>query len=76
MPVVLGQAVGNGEPRRLGPDENMLGRTDGRAVDERSHGDVNKGAGTNHGKEQRTACLAMRIIPVCLAVSQRADYRI
>ena len=47
MLCVLRQVVGDGEPRRLGADEDVLGRADGRIVDQNTHGDVDEGAVAN-----------------------------
>jgi hypothetical protein len=41
---VLWQVIGYREPRRLGADEDVPGRTYRRIVDERSHGDVHESA--------------------------------
>ena len=48
MLLILGQVVGDGEPRRLGADEDMLGRPDGRIVDQGSQGDMDEGAVADH----------------------------
>src|SRR5205085_1423610 len=68
--VVLGQIVGYGEPQRLGPDEDMFGRADGRLADEGSHGDVDKGAVANDRKEERAAQLTVRVVAILVAKDQ------
>jgi hypothetical protein len=52
MLFVLGQVVGDREPGRLRADENVLARADSWIVDESSHGDVNKGAGSDERIEE------------------------
>lgn len=54
---VLGQVVGDCEPSRLGADEDVLGRADGRIVDEASHGDVDEGAVADDRIQERAADL-------------------
>ena len=46
---VLRQIVGDGEPRRLGADEDVLARPDGRRVDERPERDVHVLAAAESG---------------------------
>ena len=64
---VLRQIVGDGEPRRLGADEDVLARADGRIVDQGAHGDVNEGAVAHDRIEQRAARLAVRVVAVFVA---------
>ena len=64
---VLRQIVGDGEPRRLGADEDVLARADGGIVDQGAHGDVNEGAVAHHRIEQRAARLAARVVAVVVA---------
>jgi hypothetical protein len=70
MLLVLGQVVGDGEPGRLGADEYVLGRTDSRLVNESSHGDMDKDALADGGKEERPANPAMRVVAVFVAEDQ------
>jgi hypothetical protein len=49
--LVLRQVIRDGEPWRLGADENMLGRTNARIVDESSHGHVDERAGADQRVE-------------------------
>src|SRR5215468_10457585 len=67
MPFILRQVVGDGEPRRLGADEDMRRRPDRRIVDQRSHCDMHIGAVPDDGVKQRSARLAARVIPVLVA---------
>ena len=64
---VLRQIVGDGEPRRLGADEDVLARADGRIVDQGAHGDVDEGAVADHRIEQRAARLAARVVAIVVA---------
>ena len=59
--------VGDGEPRRLGADEDVLARADGRIVDQGAHGDVDEGAVAHHRIEQRAARLAARVVAIVVA---------
>jgi hypothetical protein len=68
--LVLGQVVGDGEPGRLGADKYVLGRTDSRVVNESSHGDMDKDALADDGKEERPADPAMRVVAVFVAEDQ------
>ena len=67
MLFVLGQIVGDREPGRLGADEDVLGRADGRIVEQCSHGNVEKSAVADDRKEERTAQLAARVVAVFVA---------
>ena len=67
MLFVLRQVVGDGEPRRLGADENVVRRAYGRVVDEGSHRDMHEAAVTHDGIEERAASLAVRVVGVLLA---------
>src|SRR6516162_3882561 len=71
MPLVLRQIVGDNIPRRFRSDEDMMGRTDGRIVDERSHRDVNKGAVADEGIEERAAGLAVGVMGLFAAVDEK-----
>ena len=64
---VLRQIVGDGEPRRLRADEDVLARPDGRIVDQGAHGDVDEGAVAHHRIEQRAARLAARVVAIVVA---------
>ena len=59
---VLGQVIGNCEPLRLGADEDMLARADGRIIDKGTHGDVDEGAVADDRIEQRAAHLTVCIV--------------
>jgi hypothetical protein len=61
MLFILGQVVCNCEPPRLGADEDMRGRTDGRIVDEGSHGDVDEGAVADDRIKERAAHFLQRV---------------
>src|SRR6266852_473109 len=63
----LRQAVGDGEPRRLGADEDVRGRTDGRIIDKGSHGDVDEGAVADGRIEQRAAPITVRVVVIGVA---------
>src|ERR1700682_1845311 len=67
MLFVLRKIVGNCEPPRLGADEDVLGRADGRIVHESPHGDMDKCAIPDDRIEQRAAYLAVRIVAVFVA---------
>ena len=67
MPFILRQAVGDGEPWRLGTNEDVRGRTDGRIIDKGSHGDVNEGAVADHRIKQRAAPIAVRVVVIGVA---------
>lgn len=60
--VVLRQLVGDGIPRRFGPDKNVCARANIWSVAECSQSDVNKLAFTHHGKQKAPADPAMNIV--------------
>src|SRR5271170_5285546 len=64
---VLGEVIGDCEPRRLGTNEDVLGRAGGRIVDEASHGDVDEGAVADYRIEERAAHLTARVVAVFVA---------
>src|SRR4051812_7478461 len=72
MPLVLGQLVGDREPRRLRAHEDVVGRADGRRVDQGAHGHVDVGAVADDRIKQRAAPFAVRIVSLVGAVDQQA----
>jgi hypothetical protein len=60
--VVLWQFVGDGIPRRLGPDKNVCGWANSQGVAERSQSDVSELALANNRKQKTSADLAMNIM--------------
>src|SRR5215813_6625190 len=70
MLLVLRQVVSDGEPRRLGADEDVPAGADGRTVDQGAHGNVDIRAVTHHRIEQRSAGLAVRVVGLVVAVDQ------
>src|SRR5437879_2665367 len=68
---VLGQVVGNCEPWRLGADEDVHGRADGRIVDERSHANVDEGPGADDRIEKGAAHFAADIVAIFVAEDQQ-----
>ena len=68
---VLPQVVGDGEPRGVGADENVMRRAYGRVVDEGSHGDVHEGAVTDHRIKEGALTLAGRVVGVLLPEDHR-----
>ena len=72
MPLVLGQVVGDREPGRLGADEDVVGRADGRGVDQRAQGDMDPERVTHDRVEQGAALAAVGIVGLVAAVDQQA----
>src|ERR1700758_5527641 len=62
------KVVGNFEPWRLRPDEDVPRGADGRALYERPHGDVDVAPFPNHRVEQRPASAAVDVVPRVVAV--------
>ncbi len=67
MLLVLGKIVGDGEPRRLGANEDMRPRADGGIIDEGSHGDMGEGTIADDRIEQRAAQVAVRVVGIRFA---------
>ena len=61
------QVVGDLEPRRLGADEDVLRRTDGGNIDQRTHGDVHIRTVPHHGEEEGAARRAARVVEIFFA---------
>src|SRR5713101_666968 len=70
MLCVLRQVVGDGEPRRLGADEDVPARTDAGVVQKASQGDMDEGAVADDRIEQRAAAPAVRVVSVVVALDQ------
>ena len=70
MLFILGQVVCNCEPPRLGADEDMRGRTDGRIVDEGSHSDVDEGAVADDRIKERAAHFTACVVAIFVAKDQ------
>src|SRR5262245_31866869 len=62
MLMMLRQVVGDGEPGRLGADEDMPLRPDGRLVDQRPHRDMDILAIADQRIEQRPARPAVGVV--------------
>jgi len=62
MPLVLRQVVGDGEPGRLGADEDVVGRPDGRLVDQGSQRDVDVLAVADQRIEEGAARPAVGVV--------------
>src|SRR4051794_5131825 len=73
MPLVLGQVVGDGEPGRLGADEDVMGGPDGRLVRQPTHRDVDVLAVADQRIEEGTAAPAVGVVRLrdVLAVDQQ-----
>lgn len=70
MPLESRKIVGNLEPRRLGPYEDVLRRSNGRIIDQRPHGDVNVSSVPNDREHQRPAGFAVGVAAAVFAVDQ------
>ena len=69
--LMLGQIVGDLEPRRLRADEDVLGRSDRRSIFERAHRHVHESAVADDGEQERSACSATAVVRVRFAVDQQ-----
>ncbi len=70
MPLKSRKIVGNLEPRRLGADEDVLRRPNGRIVDQSPHGDVNVRSVPNDGEHQGATEFAVGVVAALFAVDQ------
>lgn len=67
VPHMLRQTIGDLEPGRLRPHENVSGGPDRGIVSQCAHGDVDEGAVADHRIEQRTAAGAVRVMRAIIA---------
>src|SRR5688572_14510575 len=67
---MLRQVVGDGEPRRLGPDVDVRGRAQAGGVGEGTEGHMHESAIAHYRIEQRTAALAEGVVIVGRAVDR------
>src|SRR5262245_28865067 len=70
--LILGQVVGDREPRRLGAYEDVLARADAGRVDQRAEQDVHECAVAHDGVEERATHGAAHVARVWLAVDEQA----
>ena len=72
MLLVLRQVITDRVPRCLRADENVLARADCRIIEQRSHGNVDKGAAADDRIQQRAAVLAVTVVAIFVATDHEA----